>query len=89
VQCCVELVAGAGAGEQAAGAAGGRRGRSEADEGKPGMRIAEAGNGPRPVLLALEAARGGCCAGLTPLDQAHATAAVMDLRGELLQRTSP
>jgi hypothetical protein len=85
VKCGVEPVAGAVAGEHAAGAIAAVGGWSEADESKPGIRIAKACDGPGPICLIVEAPRGGRRTGLPPLDQARTAMAAMDLGAELLQ----
>ena len=85
VQGGVEPVARAVAGEHAAGAVGAVGGRREADDRQPRRRIAEAVQRPRPVVLALEAARRVGGARLAPLDQARAAPAGVDLGCERQQ----
>jgi hypothetical protein len=84
VQGSVEPVAGAIAGEHPAGAVGAVRRRGQADDRQPCIRVAEAGDGLRPVVLPSEASGWLSGAGLAPLDQAWAAVAGMDLAGQLL-----
>ena len=78
----VEPVAGAVAGEHAAGAVGAVGGGGEADDRQPRRRVAEAGHRAPPVVLAAEAARRVGRACLAPLDQPRAAPAGVDLRGQ-------
>src|SRR5665811_1053494 len=85
VQRGVEPVARAVAGEHATGAVGAVRRRRQADDRQLRFGIAEAGDRPGPVVLALKAPRRRCGAGLPPLDQARAAPAGVDLGGEVLK----
>ena len=81
----VEPVAGAVAGEHPAGAVGAVGGGGEADDQDPRLRVAEAADRARPVVLAAEALRRVGGLGLAPGDQARAFEAVVDLGGERRQ----
>jgi hypothetical protein len=85
VQCCVEPVPGAVASEHPAGAVRALGGGGKADDRQASLWIAEASDGPSPVLLAAEAPRRVCSAGLAPLDESGAAATGVDLVGEVLQ----
>ena len=81
----VEPVAGAVAGEHAAGAVGAVGGGGEADDQDPRRGVAEAADRPRPVVLAAETARRVGRLRLAPGDQPRAAPAGVDLGGERLE----
>lgn len=81
----IEPVAGAIAGEHAPGPVGAMSSRCEADYGDSGIRVAKAIQRSGPVVLTLVATRGISGTLLTPLDQARAKPAVVDLCGQVVQ----
>src|SRR5207244_11150462 len=83
VQRGVEPVAGPIAGEDAPGPVASVGGGGEPDDHDPCPRIAEAGQGSRPVRLTFEAARRVRRRLLAPLDQPRAAPAARPLAGPL------